>query len=195
MWGCMKGIFWLFGISFVLLVLIIGGGWWYLGTTSFAGLVAARIEETLQNRLGRDVKIGSVEIVRTRPQKVILHNLRIANAPGGVAPQFATVSRVEITGGIESFWGRRVKVDRVDVIQPKVWFEGFPNGTQKFPHWKSGPRRPRGRDEAPRLVHPQRLRVQPREVGRDRDHVPPALGHGYDLLTRWSRGCSRRTSP
>ena len=143
MWGCMKGIFWLFGISFVLLVLIIGGGWWYLGTTSFAGLVATRIEETLENRLGREVTIGRVEIIRTRPQKVILHNLRIANAPGGVAPEFATVSRVEITGGVESFWSRRVKVDRVDVIQPNLWFEVFPDGTHNFPKWKSGPKRPR----------------------------------------------------
>src|SRR4029079_4154517 len=56
-------------------------------------------------------------------------------------------------------------------------------------------RRARRRDETSRLVHPQRLRVQPGQVGRDRDHVPPALGHCYELLTRWSRGCSRRTSP
>jgi outer membrane protein assembly complex protein YaeT len=143
MWGCMKGIFWLFGVGFLLLILIIGGGWWYLGSTSFAGLVRARIEETLENRLGREVTIARVEIVRTRPQKVILHNLRIANAPGGAAPEFATVSRVEITGGVESFWSRRVKVDRVDVIQPNLWFEIFPDGTHNFPKWKSGPKRPR----------------------------------------------------
>ncbi len=143
MWGCMKAIFWLFGIGFVLMLLVVGGGWWYLGSTSFAGLVKTRIEETLENRLGREVTIGRVDIVRTRPQKIILHNLRIANAKGGVAPEFATVSRVEITGNVESFWGRRVKVDRVDVIQPNLWFEVFPDGTHNFPKWKSGPKSPR----------------------------------------------------
>jgi outer membrane protein assembly complex protein YaeT len=143
MWGCMKAIFWLFGVGFVLLMLTVGTGWWYLGTTNFAGLVKVRIEDTLEARLGREVTIGRVEIIRTRPQKIILHNIRIANAPGGAAPAFATVSRVEIAGGVESFWGRRVKVDRVDVIQPNLWFEIFPDGTHNFPKWKSGPRRPR----------------------------------------------------
>ncbi|MEA2464584.1 MAG: translocation and assembly module TamB, partial [Acidobacteriota bacterium] len=140
MFGCLKAIFWTFGVSFVLLLLIVGGGWWYLGSTSFAGLVKTRIEETLQNRLGREVTIGRVEIVRRRPQKIILHNVRIDNAPGGLAPEFATVSRVEITGNIESFWGRRVKVGRVDIIQPNLWFEVLPDGTHNFPKWKSGPK-------------------------------------------------------
>ncbi|HYK00797.1 MAG TPA: translocation/assembly module TamB domain-containing protein [Thermoanaerobaculia bacterium] len=143
MFGCMKAIFWLFGVGFVLMLLIVGGGWWYLGSTSFAGLVKARIEETLQNRLGRDVTIGRVEIVRTRPQKIILHNVRIDNAPGGLAPEFATVSRVQITGNIESFWSRRVRVGRVDIIQPNLWFEILPDGTHNFPKWKSGPKSPR----------------------------------------------------
>ncbi|MDQ3280912.1 MAG: translocation/assembly module TamB domain-containing protein, partial [Acidobacteriota bacterium] len=137
----MKALVWVFGGTLVLLTLLIGTGWWYLGTTSFAGLVAVRIEKTLEAHLGRDVKIGRVEIIRTRPQKVILYDLRIANAPGAVAPEFARVARVEITGGIESFWGRAIKVDRVDVIQPQLWFEIFPNGNHNFPKWKSGPKR------------------------------------------------------
>jgi hypothetical protein len=56
-------------------------------------------------------------------------------------------------------------------------------------------RRSRGTGRGACLVHPQRLRVQPREVGRDGDHVPPALGHGYELLHEWSRGCSRGPRP
>ncbi|HEY0159424.1 MAG TPA: translocation/assembly module TamB domain-containing protein [Thermoanaerobaculia bacterium] len=177
MWGCMKGIFWLLGVVSVVLLLIVGGGWWYLGTTSFAGLVKARIEETLQNRLGREVTIGRVEIVRTRPQKVILHNLRIANAKGGAAPEFATVSRVEIAGGIESFWGRRVKVDRVDVIQPNLWFEIFPDGTHNFPKWKSGPKRPR------EIVHLDIGKLFVRNGAfcfNDRKHDIVAVAHDID---------------
>ncbi len=146
MWGCLKALTITFLVVTALLILIIGGGWWYLGTTNFEGLVKARIEETLESRLGRNVTIGSVHIVRARPQKIILNDLTIANAPGGVAQHFATVRQIEITGGIESFWGRRVKVARVDIRQPRLWFEIFPEGSalaHNFPKWKAGPKRPR----------------------------------------------------
>jgi len=143
MWGCLKALIWVFGVAAVLLIVLVGGGWWYLGTSSFAGLVKLRIEKTLETHLGRKVTIGSVTIVRTRPQRVILNDLRIANAPGGKAPYFATARQIEITGGVESFWGRAIKVDRVDVRDPHLWFEVFPNGSplvHNFPHWTSGPK-------------------------------------------------------
>jgi outer membrane protein assembly factor BamA/autotransporter translocation and assembly factor TamB len=145
MWGCLKGIFWVFSVVLILLVIVIGGGWWYLGSTSFADLVLRTIEDTLESKLGREVYIGKVTIIRSRPQRIILDDLRIANAPGGVAEHFATVRQVEITGGIESFWGLRLdaKVDRVDIRDPRLWFEVFPDGSHNFPKWKSGPRRRR----------------------------------------------------
>ncbi|HUR80731.1 MAG TPA: translocation/assembly module TamB domain-containing protein, partial [Thermoanaerobaculia bacterium] len=142
MWGCLKGLIWVFGIIFLLLFLGVGGGWWYLGTSSFEGYVKKKIEATLEAKLGRDVSIGSVEFVRTHPQKIIINDLRIANAKGAVAPNFAIVKQVILTGGVQSFWGRAVKVDRVDVRDPFVWFEVFPDGTHNFPKWKTGPRRP-----------------------------------------------------
>ena len=67
MFGCLKGLLWLFGIVFLLLFLFIGGGWWYLGTTNFADYVRKRIETTLEARLGRDVSVKSVTFVRSRP--------------------------------------------------------------------------------------------------------------------------------
>ncbi len=141
MWGCLKGLFWLFAVSFLLLFLTIGGGWWYVGSPNFAEFVRKRVELTLEARLGRDVSIKSVSFVRTNPQRIILNNLRIANAPGGIAPDFALVRQVEITGGVQSFWGRAVKVDRVDVRDPRVWFEILPDGNHNFPKWKTGPKR------------------------------------------------------
>jgi translocation and assembly module TamB len=141
MWGCLKALVWVFGSGFLLLLLTVGGGWWYLGSTNFADYVRKRIETTLEARLGRDVTIKSVEFVRTRPQKIILRDLRIANAPGGVAPYFARVAEVEIAGGVQSFWGRSVNVDRVDVRGPQLFFEVFPDGTHNFPKWKTGPKR------------------------------------------------------
>lgn len=150
MWGCLKALFWLFTVTAVVLIVVIGGGWWWLGSTNFADLVRLRIEKTLEARLGRDVQIGSVEIIRTRPQRVILHDLRIANAPGGVSPYFARVGEVEITGGIDSFWGRKIKVGRVDIRDPHLWFEVFPQGSKlvhNFPSWKTGPK------GGPQIVH------------------------------------------
>ena len=140
MWGCLKGMIWLFAIGFVLLFLMIGSGWWYVGSPNFAEYVRKRIELTLEARLGRDVSIKSVSFVRSNPQKIILNDLRIANAPGGVARDFALVRQVEITGGVQSFWGRAVKVDRVDIRDPRLWFEILPNGNHNFPKWKTGPK-------------------------------------------------------
>jgi outer membrane protein insertion porin family len=143
MWGCLKGIVRVFGVAFLLMLIVVGGGWWYLGSTSFADLVRKRIEDTLESRLGRDVFIGKVTVHPTRPQRVVIDDLRIANAPGGVARYFATVRQVEIAGGVESFWRRRVKIGRVDIRDPKLWFEVFPNGNHNFPKWDSGPKRAR----------------------------------------------------
>src|SRR6476660_9432460 len=76
MWGCLRTIFIGSLVTLALIFLVVGGGYWYLGSASFAGLVKLRIEKTLENRLGRDVSIGSVEVVRTRPQRIILRDLR-----------------------------------------------------------------------------------------------------------------------
>ena len=141
MWGCLRALFWIFAVAVLIFVIAVGGFWYYLGTTSFEGLVRLRIEKTLETRLGRDVTIGSVTIDRGRASKVIINDLRIANAPGAVNRYFATARQVEISGGIESFWGRSIQVRRIDVRDPRMFFEVFPNGEHNFPKWKSGPKR------------------------------------------------------
>lgn len=142
MWGCLKTIF--FGTAglFLLLFLIIGGGWWYLGSASFADLVARRIADTLRARLGRTVTIGLVEIDRAHLRQIVLKDVRIGNAPGAVSPYFATVKEVVITGGVDSFWRRSIKVGRVDIIEPHLDFEIYPAGAplvHNFPQWNAGP--------------------------------------------------------
>jgi len=142
MWGCLRTIFIGAIVLLALLFFVIGGGYWYLGSSSFAGVVKLRIENTLENRLGREVTIGSVEVIRSRPAKVIIRDLRIANSPGAVNPYFGVVKQVTVTGGIDSLWGRRVNVSRVDVVEPHLWFEIYPAGApllHNFPHWQSGP--------------------------------------------------------
>ena len=143
MWGCLKALVFTFGGLFLVLLIVIGGGWWYLGTASFAGLIKLRIEKTLEGRLGRTVTIDSVQVVRSHPQGVVINGLHIANAPGGVSKYFATVDRIAISGGIESFWGRQIKVSHVEVTNPHLFFEVFPTGSKlvhNFPHWQAGKR-------------------------------------------------------
>ena len=143
MWGCLRMLLFGIGAVFLLLILVVSSGYWYLGTSSFADLIRLRIEKTLEARLGRDVTIGKLEVVRSRPQKVILTNLTIANAPGALHPHFATIGRVEIEGGVDSFWGRRVKVDHVDLVDPIFRFEVFPEGAalvHNFPKWQPAKR-------------------------------------------------------
>src|SRR5688500_20356788 len=82
MWGCLKGMIWLFAIGFVLLFLVIGSGWWYVGSASFADYVRKKIELTLEARLGRDVSIKSVAFVRSDPQKIILDRKSVVYGNG-----------------------------------------------------------------------------------------------------------------
>jgi translocation and assembly module TamB len=142
MWGCMKWLAISFGGLLIVLLVIVAGGWWYLGSSSFAGLVATRIEKTLEARLGREVWVGPVQIERGRNSRIIINGLRIANPVGSSHPYFATVRQLVITGGIDSFWGRKIRVGRIDVVEPHLNFEVYPAGSRlvhNFPHWQSGP--------------------------------------------------------
>ena len=143
MFGCMR-ILTLIGGGIVLLIFLVAGGlYWWLGSNNFAELVRTRIVATLESRLGRKVTVHDVVIVRHNPQQIIINDLRIANAEGSVRPYFATVKQLVITGGIDSFWGRKIKVGRVDVIGPALFFEVFPAGSKlqhNFPHWTNGPK-------------------------------------------------------
>jgi Outer membrane protein/protective antigen OMA87 len=142
MWGCLRGFGCATSSLLVLLTLIVVSGWWYLGSSSFAGLVRLRIEKTLEARLGREVDVGPVTIERGQLSRITINGLRIGNAPGAVHPYFATAARIVITGGIDSFWGRKIKVDRIDIVDPHLYFEIYPEGSKlahNFPRWSSEP--------------------------------------------------------
>ncbi|HYM62583.1 MAG TPA: translocation/assembly module TamB domain-containing protein [Thermoanaerobaculia bacterium] len=140
--GCLRGLLWT-ALGFILFLLIISGGaYWYLGTASFSDLVKLRVEKTLEARLGRRVSVASVEIVTERESKVVVNDLRIGNVPGGVSPDFARVRQVVITGGVESFWRRKLKVGRIDIVDPQVFLEIYPEGAPVFnnvPYWRPEP--------------------------------------------------------
>src|SRR5260370_16466485 len=69
-----------------LFALVIGGGWWYLGTTTFADLVRLRVQKTMESHLGRKVPIHEVTIVAGLPSKVILTDLPIPPPPAALNP-------------------------------------------------------------------------------------------------------------
>ncbi len=143
MWGCVRGMLILSAIGLVILMIALSGGLYYIRTPSFANYIRKKIEQNLEFHLGREVTIAKVTVIRSSG-RVILDDLRIANAPGTLQPYFATARQVEITGGIESFWQRKINVGRVDVRDPALFFEVMPAGstiTHNFPRWKRTPPR------------------------------------------------------
>ncbi|HUP46247.1 MAG TPA: hypothetical protein VM779_12120, partial [Thermoanaerobaculia bacterium] len=148
MWGCLRGMSGCFLGVLVLVVLLAIVAPWVVQTAVTGNFIARRIEMTLEARLEREVTIGRVEVVRTgylRPTKVILHDVRIANAPDGIHPYFARVERLELTGGVGSIWTRTLDVTRIDIVNPRVNFEVYPEGgplMHNFPRWQRAPRRP-----------------------------------------------------
>jgi hypothetical protein len=143
--GCIRPLIWGFLVGAIVLLLVLFFSWIYTGTEGFARFVATKIEANLEARLGRDVQIGRVTIVRGRVTSVILEDVRIANVEGATHPWFAIAPRVVIIGGVESFLQRIVRVGSVEVIGAEVFFEIFPEGApldHNWPVWRRAePRR------------------------------------------------------
>lgn len=140
--GCARGFLLLCIVLLVALFIALGGGWYYIGTERFARYIQAKIVENLASHLNRKVFIRQLTFVRGAQTRVIIDDLRIANPPGALTPWFATVRQVEIVGGIDSFLKRHIQVGRVDIRDPHVNFEVFPEGaplSHNFPDWKSSP--------------------------------------------------------
>lgn len=151
MWGCVRAILVLSAVFLLVLALAIWGGWRYLGSTDFADLITKRIEANLESHLRRDVTIGKVTFTRGRPTKLIIDDLRIANVPGAAHPYFATVRQVEITGGVDSFWNRQIRLGLIEVRDPRVYFEIFPYGQELLHNWPTWKRSPPRRYEITRV--------------------------------------------
>lgn len=196
MWGCVRILGWISLVFVAILFLILGGGYYYIGTASFARYVAARIERTLEFKLGRDVTIGRVIVQRGKLDRVVLQDVRIANVPGASQPWLATVREVEIRGGIESFRTRTIEVGMVVVRDPRLNVEIFPEGSplmHNFPGWRRG--EPRGyeivRVDIDRLVvENAAAQVQDR---RHDIHIV-ATNLGADVLPIFRRGIYNGTA-
>lgn len=138
MYGCIRVIGYGVLALIVLLLLIVGGGYYYTGTDRFALLVKERIERTLEWKLGREVTIREVVVLR-RQARILLRDITVANVPEGRRKHFAAVKEVEIIGGIESFRTRTIRLGRIDVRGASLNVELFPAGSRlahNFPSWR-----------------------------------------------------------
>lgn len=142
--GCRRSLvqfaFFLIGLTILVLV----ATWYYTGTEHFADYVRRKIEANLEARMDREVRIGRVILRQGRISEIVLEDVRIANVPGATRPWFAVVPRVVLSGGIESFRYRQIRIGVVTIEQPQMFLEIFPDGhdsIHNFPVWKRSPPR------------------------------------------------------
>src|SRR5512140_3322162 len=82
MWGCVRVLGIVALVVIALLILSTWGVYYYVGTTNFADLVRLKIEKNLEFHLGRNVTIGKVTVFAGRQSRIVVDDIRIANAPG-----------------------------------------------------------------------------------------------------------------
>lgn len=112
-----------------------GAGWAWLGHTDLAPLLAQRATAAL----GRDVSAGSVRVQPGRWVRVAVRDARLANTPGGSAPDMARAARLDFEVEAMSLLRgparlRNVVADGVDVLLER--------GADRAPNWRFGPARP-----------------------------------------------------
>ena len=139
--GCIRPVVWTLLIGGGVLAALIVAFWFLVGSSQIEELIARRVESTLEARMGRDVQIGNIEIHRGRLTSVVLEDVRIPNVEGASHPWFAIIPRIVIEGGVESFRQRVVRVGTVEIHEPEVFIEIFPEDaplTHNVPDWKTG---------------------------------------------------------
>jgi outer membrane protein assembly complex protein YaeT len=144
MWGCARALLGIAVLLAGLVILVSLVGYYYIRTDNFADYVRVKIEANLERKLQREVTIRKVTIQGGKLSRVILDDITISNPPTASRKYFATAKQVVITGGVESFWQRRVRLGVVEIIDPSMNFEVFREGplTHNFPSWqRSAPRR------------------------------------------------------
>lgn len=121
-------------ILVVLVVLVIGGAagyaWWFLSRFD----ARAEIEKRVEAATGRDCEIkGAVSVTFWPALGFKGADLRLANAPGGAAPQMLTAQDVVIGVALKPLvQERRLDVEKFILTQPVVFLEVDAQGR---PNW------------------------------------------------------------
>ncbi len=169
----------------VAIFLILAAAVYVLFETSSAGeWIGDVISRQLEDGLGRSVSVGRVSLWPTIPARLVVRDIRIANAPGATAPDFASVERIEVTGLLKSLAERRIDLGTIRVLHPKISIEMMPEGStieDNIPRWKSS-----GEDTGTTAkIDVQRILLQDAEVeliDRRHDISIRAGGITADLL-------------
>jgi hypothetical protein len=126
--------------TFVIILIILGAGWYWLENGSIGEYIADKISSTLEEGLKRDVAVGRVSIRPSIPPRIIVRDIRIANLPGASSPEFARIGRIDVTGIVRSLVERRIDLGTIRIRDVSVSIEKMPaagGGGFNIPSWTS----------------------------------------------------------
>ncbi len=105
----------------VLLVLAgIGIAVWAVDPNELVGPLQARIRAVT----GRDITIGGgIDLKLGLVPKLVLNDVRVGNAPGGVAPNLVAAKRVEFEVALLPLLRRNVELVRLELVEPTIALE------------------------------------------------------------------------
>jgi autotransporter translocation and assembly factor TamB len=138
--GCLHGIFRMTRTTFVIVLIVLGAGWYWLENGSIGEYIADKISATLEEGLKRDVAVGRVSIRPSIPPRIIVRDIRIANLPGAASPEFARIGRIDVTGIVRSIVEGRIDLGTIRIRDVSVSIEKMPaaaGGGFNIPSWTS----------------------------------------------------------
>ncbi len=93
---------------------------WRVDPNNYVGLIQAQIKHAT----GRDVTIrGGIDLKVSLTPKIVVHDLSLANAPWGRAPQMMTAKQFELEVALLPLLRQHFEVIRVGLVEPSIAFE------------------------------------------------------------------------
>jgi uncharacterized protein involved in outer membrane biogenesis len=98
---------------------------WRVDPNDFVAPIQARIKQAT----GRDVEIrGGIDLKVSLTPKIVVHDLALANAAWGRAPQMMTTKQFELEVALLPLLDRRFEVIRIGLVEPSIALETDPQG-------------------------------------------------------------------
>jgi len=103
-----------------LLFVAIGIAVWGIDPNELAAPIQARIKQVT----GRDAAIrGSIDLKLSLTPRLVVHDIALANAPGGRAPSLVAAKQLDVEIALLPLLRRRFEVVRVELIEPLIALE------------------------------------------------------------------------
>jgi hypothetical protein len=108
-----------------LLLIAVAVAVWRVDPNDFVAPIQARIK----NATGRDVTIrGGIDLKLSLTPKIVVHDLAVANAPWGRAPQMMTTKQFELEVALLPLLHKRFEVIRIGLVEPSIALESDAQG-------------------------------------------------------------------